>query len=337
MQKAFAGATKRSALGDIANTRQAPNANTKKKSAGVKKASSIVLKSDPDHDGMDTFADPVIVQLPAGVDNIDKFDAHDPQLVSDYVIEIHDYMRKLEVEQAVTDGYMAGVQTEIKPEMRAILVDWLVEVHARFKLIPETLQLTVNIMDRYLESVNTKRKELQLVGVTAMLIASKYEEMYPPEVRDFIWIADNAYSRQQIVKLEGEMLKALDYNLGTPLPSHFFERAAKACAADPTTVRMGTYMCELSLCSYEMCHFTPSQKAGAAMYLSRQVLGKGEWTANLAHFCNYSEAEITPCVNALSAVVKASVGAKQQAIRTKYKRSKFDQISANEQLDAYIR
>ena len=40
-----------------------------------------------------------------------------------------------------------------------------------------------------------------------MLIASKYEEMYPPEVRDFIWIADNAYSRQQIVKLEGEMLK----------------------------------------------------------------------------------------------------------------------------------
>ena len=133
------------------------------------------------------------------------------------------------------------------------------------------------------------------------------------------------------------MLKALDYNLGTPLQSHFFERAAKACGADPVTVRMGTYMCELALCSYELCHFTPSQKAAAAMFLSRKVLGNGEWTANLAHFCSYTEAEIAPCVNVLSTVVKGSIGAKQQSIRTKYKRSKFDQIALNEKLDAFVR
>ena len=195
VQKQFGGATKRSALGEISNTRAAPGTGFGKKPSATKKA--IVLA--PNAAGMDTAADPsgpAVVQLPAGVDDIDRNDAHDPQLVSDYVIEIHDYMRELECQQAVTAGYMAGVQTEIKPEMRAILVDWLVEVHARFKLIPETLQLTVNIMDRYLEAVNTKRKELQLIGVTAMLIASKYEEMYPPEVRTACHVRNVCNSEQ---------------------------------------------------------------------------------------------------------------------------------------------
>ena len=66
--------------------------------------------------------------------------------------------------------------------MRAILIDWLVEVHLKFKLVPETLYLTVNLIDRYLEKVEVMREKLQLIGVTAMLIASKYEEIYAPEV-----------------------------------------------------------------------------------------------------------------------------------------------------------
>jgi cyclin B len=288
--------------------------------------------------GMDVdMADSAPATLPAGVDDIDRNDFNDPQMVSDYVTEIHAYMHDLEVQQCPLAGYMAGVQTEIKPEMRAILVDWLVEVHARFKLIPETLQLTVNIMDRYLTKENTKRKELQLIGVTAMLIACKYEEMYPPEVRDFIWIADNAYSRQQIIAMEGAMLKTLDYDLGTPLPTQFFERGAKACGAAANTKMMSTYFMELSLCSYEMVQYTPSQKASAALCLSRQVLQQGPWTPTLAHFMDYTEAQLAPVVQALHTVVQSSVGAKQQAIRTKYKRSKFDEISENAQLKSFIR
>lgn len=79
--------------------------------------------------------------------------------------------------------------------MRAILVDWIIEVHLKFKLLPETLFVTVNLIDRYLSLVSVKRNNLQLVGVTAMFIASKYEEIYAPEVRDFVYITDNAYSK----------------------------------------------------------------------------------------------------------------------------------------------
>jgi len=73
-------------------------------------------------------------------------------------------------------------QPDVNEKMRAILIDWLVEVHLKFKLVPETLYLTVSLIDKYLEKVVVNREKLQLVGVTAMLIASKYEEIYAPEV-----------------------------------------------------------------------------------------------------------------------------------------------------------
>ena len=86
--------------------------------------------------------------------------------------------------------------------MREILTDWLIEVHLKFKLLPETLYLTVNLIDRFLSTTQIMRNKLQLVGVTAMLIASKYEEIYPPIVNDFVYITDNAYTREEILQME---------------------------------------------------------------------------------------------------------------------------------------
>ena len=97
--------------------------------------------------------------------------------------------------------------------MREILVDWLVEVHLKFKLLPETLYLTVNLIDRFLEKENVMRNKLQLVGVTAMLIASKYEEIYPPIVTDFVYITDNAYSKKEILEMEESILCSLEFSV----------------------------------------------------------------------------------------------------------------------------
>ena len=76
---------------------------------------------------------------------------------------------------------MSANQNDINEKMRGILVDWLVDVHIKFKLRPETLFLTINLIDRYLEKVTVPRQKLQLVGVSSMLIACKYEEIYAPE------------------------------------------------------------------------------------------------------------------------------------------------------------
>lgn len=102
-------------------------------------------------------------------------------------------------------GYMER-QNDIHEKMRSILIDWLVEVHLKFKLVPESLYLTVNLIDRYLEKEQVSRQKLQLIGVTAMLIACKYEEIYPPIVKDFVYITDNAYSKEEILATERKML-----------------------------------------------------------------------------------------------------------------------------------
>jgi cyclin B len=110
-------------------------------------------------------------------------------------------MRNTELDYIAQPGYMKN-QPDINEKMRAILIDWLVEVHLKFKLYPETLYLTINLIDRYLEKEVVHRQHLQLVGVTSMLIASKYEEIYAPEVRDFVYITDKAYTKEEILKKE---------------------------------------------------------------------------------------------------------------------------------------
>uniref|UniRef100_A0ACB8E5H0 G2/mitotic-specific cyclin-B2 n=1 Tax=Sphaerodactylus townsendi TaxID=933632 RepID=A0ACB8E5H0_9SAUR len=163
--------------------------------------------------------------LRSDVEDIDADDGEDPQLCSDYVKDICWYLRKLELQQCVRPFYLDG--TELNGRMRALLVDWLVQVHARFHLMQETLYMCVGIMDRYLQAQAVPRKELQLVGVTAMLLASKYEEIYVPRIVDFVYITDRAYTSSQIRAMERMILKELDFVFGRPLPLHFLRRAVK--------------------------------------------------------------------------------------------------------------
>ena len=112
--------------------------------------------------------------------------------------------------------------------MRGILVDWLIEVHRKFELVPESLYLTINIVDRFLAVKAVPRRELQLAGISAMLIACKYEEIWAPEVSDFIAISDNAYVREQVLIMEKVILGKLGWYLTVPTPYVFLVRYIKA-------------------------------------------------------------------------------------------------------------
>jgi hypothetical protein len=137
-------------------------------------------------------------------------------MCAEFATEIFNWLRITESEpgnnNCVTPTYMTK-QQDINEKMRSILIDWLVEVHLKFKLVPESLYLTVNLIDRYLDKEQVNRQKLQLVGVTAMLIACKYEEIYPPIVRDFVYITDNAYTKEEILEMERKMLQVLDFNI----------------------------------------------------------------------------------------------------------------------------
>lgn len=68
--------------------------------------------------------------------------------------------------------------------------------------MPETLYVTISIIDRYLSKVAIKKSQLHLLGVSALLISTKYEEIYPPELKDLLSISENKFCKEEVLKME---------------------------------------------------------------------------------------------------------------------------------------
>lgn len=275
-------------------------------------------------------------------EDIDEQDKDNPILVSLFTNDIHDYLRTLEKKFPVKKGYLAG--QEVTPKMRCVLIDWLVEVHQQFRLMQETLYLTVAIIDRFLQSYRSiDRKKLQLVGVTAMFIASKYEEMYSPDISDFVYITDKAYSKADILNMEMLIVKTLDYSFGRPLPLHFLRRYSKAGKALPIHHTMAKYFLEQSLIYYELCHYPPSLIAAAGLYLAFLIIGNDEedegkviWTDTLTYYSTYSKDDVLPAVHDIAAIIVNAEDSKYQAVRKKYVHVKHMKISIRPELKSPV-
>lgn len=240
------------------------------------------------------------------VEDIDANDRDDLTCCVEYVNEIFEYCHIKEVSDKVRPDYMTE-QVDINEKMRAILVDWMVEVHVKFKLLTETMFLSVNIVDRFLSIKPITRQKLQLVGISAMLIASKYEEIYAPELRDFIHIADKAYSREEVLRMERLILTALDFNLSTSTPLHFLRRFSKASKSDSKTHTLSKYLSELTLAEYGMLKYLPSHIAASSVYIARCMTGRAPWSATLEKYAGLREEDIADCVHELNAVLKKTL------------------------------
>lgn len=235
--------------------------------------------------------------LPANIEKIDEYDIDDAQCVTEYLDEIFGYLRFKEKDSnEVPDANYMQRQRDLAPKMRAILVDWMVDVHIKFKLLSETMFLAVNIIDRFLTRVEVKRDKLQLVGVTAMLVASKYEEIYSPEVRDFVYISDRAFSKEEILALEIKILHTLKFSLTPATPLHFLRRFSKAARSDATTHTLSKYLIELALPEYSMLRFTASTIAAAAVYIARAMHNITPiWNATLEHYTQFDVPKLREC------------------------------------------
>jgi len=222
-------------------------------------------------------------------------------------------------------------QSDINEKMRAILIDWLVEVHLKFKLMPETMFLTVNLIDRFLERKLVVRQKLQLVGVTAMLLASKYEEIYAPEVRDFVYITDRAYNREQILAMESAMLSTLQFNLTCPTQLHFINRYIKASrvADDHGKLKyLVRYYVERTLQEFSMLKYLPSMVAASAVNMAMRSLAVGAWDATMTHSTGYSEEELMNCVRDMEGILQYASTSNLQAVRKKYAVARYREVSS---------
>jgi len=170
-------------------------------------------------------------------------------------------------------------QSEIQWSMRAILMDWLVQVHTRFNLLPETLFLTSNYIDRFLSAKVVSLGKLQLVGATALFVAAKYEEINCPSVHEIVYMVDNGYTAEEILKAERFMLSMLHYELGWPGPMSFLRRISKADDYDLETRTLAKYFLEITVMDERFVGSPPSFLAAGAHCLARHMLKKGEWVS----------------------------------------------------------
>jgi hypothetical protein len=250
--------------------------------------------------------------------DIDSCDAGNSLAVVEYVDEIYRFYRRTEGSSCVPTNYMSS-QIDINEKMRGILIDWLIEVHYKLELLEETLFLTVNIIDRFLALENVVRKKLQLVGVTAMLLACKYEEVSVPVVEDLILICDRAYTRADILEMERRIVNTLKFNMSVPTPYCFMRRFLKAAQAEKKLELLSFFMIELSLVEYEMLKFCPSMLAASAIYTAQCTInGFKSWNKCCELHTKYSEEQLMDCSRMMVELHRRAGHGKLTGVHRKY-------------------
>ncbi|KAM9437660.1 G2/mitotic-specific cyclin-B3-like [Salvelinus alpinus] len=257
--------------------------------------------------------------------DIDKEFYGDVSMSAEYAKEIFDYLRERE-EKFVLKDYMNS-QPDLNKDMRGILVDWMVELQENFELNHETLYLAVKLTDHYLACSVIMRESLQLIGSTAMLIASKFEERTPPCIDDFLYICDDAYKREEIIAMEINILQALQFDINIPVPYRFLRRYAKCVSASMETLTLARYVCELSLLELQQVPERGSRLAAACLLLALITKGLGGWTSMLEYHTGYTVKELTPLVKTLRTMLACPTDDKLTAVTTKYSHKVFFEVA----------
>merc|ERR1711942_425383 len=276
--------------------------------------------------------------LPPGVKDIDVEDSDNPQLCSEYALETYAYLKQLEARGSVRSDFLSGCPTNEK--MRSVLIDWLVEVQIQFKLLQETLFLTVNTIDRFLavQGKTVPRSKLQLVGVSAMFLVSKIEEIYAPSISDFVYITDNAYTESEIRQMELKIIRALSFDLCRPISLNFLRRYSKAGEVDVLQHSLAKFTLEVCLLDCSLVGVPGSLLASASLCFSLLLLDDTTttntvWTDTLAFYSGYSKEAVLELVPQIASnLVNLMKSNKLLAVKNKYKGSKFLKVAEIEEL-----
>ena len=227
-------------------------------------------------------------------------------------------------------------QKEINEQMRSILIDWIIDVHYKFGFTDETLFMTVLIIDRYLSVNQISRIKLQLLGITSLLISCKHEEIDLPKIDDFIYITDNAYVKEEVIKMENFILKLLNFDLLYPSPIKFYEYLSVYFNFDKKMHLMGKYLMESFLVDIKCTKYKPSIISSACCYIVmkffkmqnyQESYDKKYYSLNINENSKYSEHDVKDCAKDICLFVDNIMKTKYLACHKKYARQEMEKVS----------
>ncbi|XP_072482924.1 G2/mitotic-specific cyclin-B3 isoform X5 [Notamacropus eugenii] len=264
----------------------------------IKEEKPVLVQEGPVVEGASAAVQPGPSKMP-GMENTEKVE-EDLYANTEYAKDIFRYMRKRE---------------------------------ENFELTHETLYLAVKLVDHYLMQVVCLRDKLQLIGSTAILIASKFEERCPPCIDDFLYICDDAYQREELLSMEISILHTLNFDINIPIAYRFLRRFAKCAHVNMETLTLARFICELTLQEYDYVQERASKLAASCFFLALKMKNVGKWTPALERYSGYQSTDLFSLVKRLNFLLTYQRYDKLKAVRTKYSHKIFFEVAKTPTLD----
>jgi cyclin B len=186
----------------------------------------------------------------------------------------------------------------------------------------------VNLFDRFLEKKSFKSSDLQLIGIGALIIACKYEEIYAPEIRDFRFISENSFTPETILKMEYEILVTLDFDILHVSPLVFLKRFHQISQGAFKSLYLAQFILESSMLEYQTLRFTSSVRAAAALFISRKLLQiRDVWPEELVISSGHTKESLEECIASLYRIIKMIPSLTLCSTKKKYADKKYFEIS----------
>lgn len=242
-----------------------------------------------------------------------------PQMVMPYKSRIREFLQKRDKCQKINQKFLQE-QEDINSKMRGILVDWLVDVAMKFKLNNLTLFSTINLLDKFLATKQVSRQRLQLIGITCMMIVSKFEEIYPPSIKDYVCVCDKAYTQDEFLDTEADILQTLQFDLAITPSIVFYKDFVQDISLSAKTVCFGTYLLETALLEPSSRKFSNRELACGSIFLVNKIFKCGKsWDKDFAFvFAGISENKVKVCAKELYKILNQVSGSSLTAIKRKF-------------------
>lgn len=263
--------------------------------------------------------------VPENVDDFDKENWDDCFQVSDYAMDIFNYLNEKENEFKIPD-YLDR-QICLTRWMRSLLVDWMVEIQESFELNHETLYLGVKLVDTYLSRMTIGKETLQLVGAAAMLVSCKFDERISPIIDDFLYVCDGAYSKRELIRMEINLLKVCGFELGIPISYRFLRRYARCARIKMPVLTLARFVLEYSLMNYDTVIIRDSKLASAALYIAIKMKDVSGWTETLEYYTGYRLEDFKDVVILLNNYINQPANPKLMTVRNKYSHKIFFEVA----------
>lgn len=231
---------------------------------------------------------------------------------------------------AINKDYMSE-QKDINKQMRAILIDWIIEVHNCFHLKNKTLFQVVYIIDLYLSHKIIQRINFQLLGVACLLIAFKSNEVYCPSLQQFIDITNGAYTKPKLLEMEKDVLKTLNFEILFPTAEEFYSIISKSYNFTEVQNNLGYYFLDSSLIDYELLKYKPSTIGVACAYIVMKFFRlngyKDLYSSKMVNE-NSPQKTIKDCAKELCFLVKNLSMSNLKSVKTKYSSAKYNNVAS---------